>query len=159
MKFVETIKIEHGVVKHYDYHCKRAHATTGICLPQIVVPQDMCTGIVKCRIVYDHEITIIEFTPYIIPTIQSLKVVDVNDYFYDKKYTNRQQLQELFLQLEACDDVLITVNGVITDTSFCNIVLENKEGLFTPTKPLLHGTKRALLIDENIIQTRHITIE
>ena len=54
---------------------------------------------------------------------------------------------------------IITVNGVITDTSFCNIVLENKEGLFTPTKPLLHGTKRALLIDENIIQTRHITIE
>ena len=159
MKFVETIKIDNGVVQHYDYHSKRAQVTTGICLPEIIVPQESCKGIVKCRVVYDNTVTAIEFTPYITPIIQSLKVIDVEDYFYDKKSTHRQQIQELYQNRGPCDDILITINGVITDTSFCNIVLENEDGLFTPQHPLLLGTKRAFLIDQNIIKPRHLTID
>ena len=159
MRYVETIKIVDGVVQQFEYHKRRAYSTTGIIMPDINVPKDMCSGVVKCRMVYDNEVSAIEFIPYVTPTIQSLKVIDVVGYFYDKKYTDRAQLQELFNQRQACHDVLITVNGLITDTSFCNVVLENEEGLFTPQLPLLHGTKRAFLIDQGVIEPRVIRID
>ena len=59
---------------------------------------------------------------------------------------------------DEADDILIVVDGYITDTSFCNVVLANDEGLFTPDLPLLKGTQRAFLIDEEIIRPRAIHI-
>ena len=51
-----------------------------------------------------------------------------------------------------CDDILIIKNGLITDTSFTNIVLENEDGLFTPTSYLLEGTKRRALLETGRIK-------
>ena len=48
--------------------------------------------------------------------------------------------------------------SIVTDTSFCNVVFQNEEGLFTPEHPLLKGTKRALLLDEKRITTRRISV-
>ena len=57
------------------------------------------------------------------------------------------------------DDILIVKNGLITDSSFCNIIFKNEEGLFTPLNPLLKGTKRQYLLDKNIIKEREIYLQ
>ncbi len=159
MKYVETIKIEDGNVRNFDYHQRRAYATSGIALPRISVPNEFQQGIVKCRIVYDKEVSTIEFSHYTFPTIQSLQIVEAAHHFYEKKYTDRSSINELFSKRGECDDILIAIDGLITDTSFCNVVFVNDEGLFTPESPLLLGTKRAFLLDQNIIQLRKIKVE
>ena len=159
MKYVETIKIEDGNVMNWDYHFERAKRTAGIELSLPIVPDGVKQGVIKCRMVYDKEVELIEFLPYSIPVIQSLKIVNIDHYFYDKKYTERSLIADLYAQRNGCDDVLIAVNGVVTDTSFCNVVFQNDEGLFTPEHPLLQGTKRASLLDQKQITTRSIMID
>ena len=158
MKYVETSKIEDGNVMNWDYHFERAKRTAGIELSLPIVPDGMKQGVIKCRMVYDKEVELIEFLPYALPTIQSLKMVYTTHYFYDKKYTDRSRITSLYAQRDVCDDILIIVDDIVTDTSFCNVVFQNEEGLFTPEHPLLKGTKRALLLDEKRITTRRISV-
>ena len=152
MKYVETIKIEDGNVMNWDYHFERAKRTADIELSLPIVPDGVKQGVIKCRMVYDKEVELIEFLPYALPTIQSLKMVSTTHYFYDKKYTDRSRITSLYAQRDVCDDILIIVDDIVTDTSFCNVVFQNEEGLFTPEHPLLKGTKRALLLDEKRIK-------
>ena len=147
------------MVQNFKYHADRAFQTSGICLPFPQVPEDKQLGVLKCRIVYDTEVSLIEFMPYMVPHIQSLKVVEASSYFYDKKCTDRSCINQLYQQMGQCDDILIAINGLIADTSFCNVVFENENGLYTPAHPLLKGTKRALLIDQTIITPCHITLD
>ncbi len=159
MKYVETIKVVDGKICHFDYHQRRASATSGIVLPSLSIPNEFQEGVVKCRVVYDKEVSAIEFSHYTFPTIKSLQVVEASHYFYDRKYTDRSKINELFSMRGDCDDVLIAVNGYVTDTSYCNIVCISNEGLFTPKHPLLHGTKREFLIDKGVVRPRSITVE
>ena len=160
MKYVETIKIVDGVVHNFDYHYKRALATSGIKLSMPQIPNDKKQGIIKCRIVYDdQEVSQVEFLPYEMPRIQSLKVVNTPHYFYEKKYVDRDLIQSLYAQKDDCDDILIVVDGALTDTSFCNVVFESRDGFFTPAFPLLKGTKRASLINQGTLIVRHITLD
>ncbi len=159
MMYIETIKVVDGVVFNYEYHKQRAFQTSGIILPEIIIPDDRREGVVKCRIVYNTEIVSIEYIPYTYPVIQSLKIVEADSFFYDKKYLDRSRLNQFYQNKGDADDILITVNGMLTDTSFCNIVLESEDDLFTPATPMLYGTQRAFLIDQQIITPRQISID
>ncbi len=159
MNYVETIKIDNGRVCNYNYHQARARETTGIVLPELIIPEQYRIGVMKCRVVYDRAISLVEFMPYTLPHIQSLKIVHASHYFYDRKSTHRNEINILFEQRGACDDILIAINGMITDTSFCNTVFVSDDGLFTPQAPLLKGTKRASLLERGIIRERCISVE
>jgi 4-amino-4-deoxychorismate lyase len=45
------------------------------------------------------------------------------------------------------DDILIIRQGLITDTSYCNILFFDGVRWVTPDEPLLRGTKRTALIE------------
>ena len=62
-------------------------------------------------------------------------------------------------QKENCDDILVVKNGLVTDTSFTNVVFESDKGLFTPSTYLLPGTKRQTLLKERVIKEKVIRIE
>lgn len=47
-------------------------------------------------------------------------------------------------------------NGFITDTSYANIILKKDNEFFTPKIPMLKGTKRQHLIDEDILIEKNI---
>ena len=50
--------------------------------------------------------------------------------------------------------------GLLTDSSYANIVLDTGEAWITPVIPLFEGVQRAFLLDNNIIQTTTIhTVE
>jgi len=115
-------------------------------------------GLFKCRIIYSNQIEKIEFTPYTIPSIKSLKIVVDNQIEYSHKYLNRAQLHQLYEQKEDCDDILIAKNGLITDTCFANILFYNGKEWVTPAKPLLKGTQRAMLLEKEKIMTANIRV-
>ena len=103
---------------------------------------------------YSEEIEKTEFVPYRLPIIQSLKLIHDDEIEYRYKYEDRSRINALFEKRYPCDDILIIKNGFVTDTSFCNAVFYDGEKYYTPSTPLLNGTKRRqLLAQKNIIET------
>ena len=62
-------------------------------------------------------------------------------------------LTDLLAQKGNSDDILIVRDGLITDTSFSNIVFSDGDKWFTPEEPLLEGTTRNRLLAEAKIHT------
>ncbi len=164
---VETIKLKDGRLYNTDYHSARFNLTRrnlyGIGLPvdlgtQIVIPAYATKGLFKCRIEYDEHIRSIEFHPYEIRRVRTLRLVEAGETEYPYKYANRQAIDKLFGERMGCDDILIVKNGRITDTSYSNIVLLGKDNKwYTPSTYLLPGTKRAYLLDRGVISEREVT--
>ena len=75
---------------------------------------------------------------------------------YAYKYLDRGALNRLHDRV-AADEVLIVRRGLLIDTSYTNIVLEDAAGdRFTPAEPLLRGTMRERLLREGWITERVI---
>lgn len=164
--FLETICIENGVALHLDYHQQRMDDTLlafnyhpKIKLRDIIIPERYISGLYKCRIVYCRELIDIQFIPYTIPVINSLKLVDGADVYYPYKYVDRRELVRLYEKRHGCDDVLILRNGQLSDSYFANIVCVKDGIYYTPDTPLLPGTRRARLLEEGTIFEASITTE
>lgn len=166
-RLIETMKISNGKIFNIDYHNHRMNKSRQILFgfagkielrECLVVPEDLNEGLYKCRLVYAEKIESVEIKPYIIRPVQSLKLIDGSGIDYDHKFAERTQIENLFAQRGACDDVLIIKNGHITDTSICNIAFFNSNRWYTPEHPLLKGTKRQSLLDENVIFEKQISV-
>lgn len=116
-------------------------------------------GLVKCRIIYSRQIEKIEFVSYQLPKIWSLKIIVDDEIEYNHKYFDRDQLDLLYRKKGNCDDILIVKNGLITDTWFANILFFNGKEWITPSKPLLKGTQRSKLLDQEAIKTADIRLD
>lgn len=108
-------------------------------------------GLYKCRVIYDESFCEISLTPYTLRPIRSLKLVTDNAISYHHKFEDRSSLDRLFLKRDSCDDILIVKDGLVTDTSYSNIVFTRENKWFTPESCLLPGTMRQLLIDQGKI--------
>ncbi len=159
MIYLESIQVSNGEFCNLSLHIDRMQRTIGKVLAlNLVVPEIYCTGIVKCRILYNKQRIIeIGYQHYTLPKIKTLRILEAPALAYNYKWADRSALNALMMQRGTCDDILITQNGYVTDTSFCNIVFESKEGLFTPTTALLQGTKRQLLLNKGVIKQRAIS--
>ena len=139
----------------------RAHLglSDGLDLEAVIGDVSIYQQRTRCRIVYDTEIRSVEFFPYQIRSVKTLRLVEDNQVDYGCKYANRSALNRCFAQRGACDDVLIVQNGDVTDTTIANVAFWNGETWFTPSTPLLKGTMRASLLDSNQIQEAKIRVE
>ena len=136
-------------------------------------------GIFKCRIVYSDKIESIEILPYIKKNIKRLKLVEA-DIDYSLKFENRDSINNLFKESaifknkNQCDgeslrsgfkscgdnnpcsssdfDILIVKKGLITDTSYSNIILYDGKEWVTPESYLLNGVKRQHLLNACMIK-------
>ena len=116
-------------------------------------------GLYKCRIIYSEKIEHLEFVPYNLPSINSLKIIFDDQIIYSHKFNNRTRINELFEKRENYDDILIVKKGFVTDTSFANILFYNGKKWLTPDHPLLKGTQRSYLLDEELIEAAGIRLE
>ena len=107
----------------------------------------------RCRFIYDRNgVQRIEIVRSAQRIINSLQLVNADDFDYSHKFADRSCFDLLSKNIEA-DDMLIVKNGFLTDTTYANIVFKDKTGhWFTPSTPLLAGTKRAQLLAENKIE-------
>ena len=166
-KFIETIRMEDGVLLHPEDHLARMRATVEEACGRkfdadtlrFDVPLPFRKGVVKCRILYSAGIGQVDFAPYTPRIVKSLRLVDGGDIDYHLKYADRSRLDALRALRGNCDDVLITVDGRVTDTSYSNVVLSDGERLYTPDTYLLNGTMRQRLLREGLIEERKICRE
>ncbi len=165
-QYLETIRIEEGRACHLPYHNQRMNETRahlglsdGLDLEAVIGDVSIYQQRTRCRIVYDTEIRSVEFFPYQIRSVKTLRLVEDNQVDYGCKYADRSALNRCFTQRGACDDVLIVQNGDVTDTTIANVAFWNGETWFTPSTPLLKGTMRASLLDSHQIQEAKIRVE
>lgn len=114
-------------------------------------------GLYKCRLVYDHQTMETVFDPYQARQIRTLKTVEDDGVQYEFKFADRTGIDRLFNRRAHCDDVLIVRNGLVTDSSFANIVFRKGGDWYTPGSPLLKGTARQRLLEEGKIKAWEIS--
>jgi len=158
-QFIESIKIKDGKIFNIEYHQKRFDKTrfnffgktTTINLLNEIKKHRFNNDFLKCRIIYEKEIQTIEFTPYSITPVNSLKIVEDDEIDYTYKTVGKSDLIKLKEKKMDCDEILIIKNGFITDTSRSNVAFFDGYSWFTPKTTLLEGTKRSYLIDKGIL--------
>jgi 4-amino-4-deoxychorismate lyase len=164
-RLLESIRCLDGQLCNLSYHQKRIDAAFAhffpdyppVSLSSLPVPDHIHSGLYKCRIVYTTRIESVQFSPYTIRPVQSLKIVHAEQTLdYAHKFESRSQLENLFQQRGPADDILIIKNGLLTDSFYANVALKKGEKWYTPAQPLLEGTRRARLIEEGQIHPRDI---
>ena len=166
--FIETIRIQDGHVCHLSDHTDRMRRTAdhfGFTAPTLptdlasLVPDELRTGTVRCRVMYDHTLREVTFTPYRRRHIERLFAVDAGTTAYAFKYADRAPLARPDVPLEASDELLFVREGLLTDTSYTNLVLRRGRELVTPDTFLLDGTCRRRLLRTGQIRTARIRLQ
>jgi len=161
----ETILVEDGVARNMVWHERRmSHALREVWRinepmvlePLIHVPPELCTGMVRCNVLYGPSVESITYTHYEMRMVRSLKLVNCDTIDYHLKFTDRFLLESLLAQRGACDEIIIVKNGFLTDTSMSNILFTDNEKWVTPANPLLKGTCRERLIKEGRVTEQEI---
>ncbi|MEE3715651.1 aminotransferase class IV [Tumidithrix elongata RA019] len=164
---LETIKVKNSNLQNIEFHNQRLNfsrerlfsANQKLDLEsEIQIPSDLKDGISKCRVLYRDKIEKIEFHPYQIKLVKTLQIVYSDRIDYPYKFADRTSLESLKTGIVA-DDILIVKNGLISDTSYANIVFFDGRDWITPATPLLKGTKRSQLLQQQKIRAEIITID
>lgn len=161
--FLETIRVDEGVPCQLELHQRRVEETLRAFYPFAHIslldflPRVDGTNRAKWRIVYDYKVREVSLTPYIPRPIASLCVIETEEE-YEYKSAERQWIDEAFAQRGEADDVLFVRDGLITDTSICNVALFDGEDWLTPAQPLLKGTMRRSLLQAGVLKEAPIAV-
>ena len=144
-QFIETICCEKGLFQRIDLHNKRCNQTRNHFFGEqpdlqfelfLSVPTLLKDKTVKCTVTYGVEILSVDYSLYEIRPVESLQLVSDNEVDYSFKYANRAKLNLLFEKRVQSDDILIIKNGLITDTSYANIIFKRNKQWYSPQEPL-----------------------
>lgn len=167
MFLFETIRIESGQIMHLEYHQERVdRSVPGISLNLKKVTGEYFrtqplppAGVHKLRITYSltGHVEKISVSGYARKIIKTLRLIHCDTLSYPLKSEDRSGIEALYAQRGECDDILIIQNGLVTDTSFANIIFLKDGEWITPGTPLLPGTCRARLLSLGKIREQKIT--
>jgi 4-amino-4-deoxychorismate lyase len=162
--FLETLRCEGGKARYLSYHQQRLNKTLRAVrcsgthnLERLITPPD--DALYRCRFLYDCTTYRIEYIPYTLKPITSLRILIADSIDYPFKSADRTALDELFTLRGGSDDVAIIRNGLLTDTTIANIALYDGKQWLTPENPLLEGTTRERLIAEGFLIPAPIRLE
>lgn len=167
-RLLESIKLFDGQVYNLEYHQRRVSQSfeklswesPNWSLQDVIsIPEEYKKGLYKIRLIYQKQIEYIEFVSYQTKTISKLNLVEVGNLDYSLKYEDRSEINQFKALFPKGEDILMLKKGLLTDTSYCNIALGNKKDWLTPKQPLLHGTKRAELLERGILQETDLSKE
>lgn len=167
-RLLESIRLQNGSFHRLNYHQQRMDRSVKelsgqrntVSLFESLKPYNPPrTGLYKCRVVYSDKIESVEFIPYEIKPVNSLKVVHDLTIDYTHKYHDRNNLNALVSQRQFCDDILIVKNGFVTDASYSNIIFYDGMNWITPAAPLLKGTMRQFLLDTAEIKSAPVALQ
>jgi 4-amino-4-deoxychorismate lyase len=158
-RLFETIRIENGVPVNLEYHQRRVdrsrHELFGLDdrldLSSHMPAPPAATGIFKWRVIYDRQFQETTIEPYLPKKVRSLQMVRNDQALYPFKYFDRTGINEMFALRGACDDILVVRNGLVTDTSYANLVFLFGKSWITPRNPMLPGTCRERLLETGVI--------
>ena len=167
-RFIETIQLLNGKLLNLEFHQERFERTRSEALglksqprlsEMIRVPPGLEQGKLKCRVIFQKEIELIEFEPYEEQKVRSLKMVYSDSIDYSFKYADRSELEMLFQQRGDCDDILVVKKACVSDSYYANVIFWDGKVWQTPDTPLLSGTMRESLLRKGLISECRITPE
>ena len=162
----ETIRYKNGILENLSYHQARINRTlralggnTPIQLDKILIEGNVEKDIVyKIKCLYNLEGAFhIEKEIYNKKIINTVSIHLATQEEYQNKYTDRTWLNEA-LKKSGTDEIIIVQNNLVKDGNYANLVFFNGTEWHTPKHPLLLGTHRARLIEENKIIEKIITL-
>ncbi len=156
--YFESIRCEGGQLQNLEYHQKRVAIHSQVilaeCVEQLDTPSE---GVHKLRISYNQssfgDVQICAYKP---KEINTLRLIECNEIEYSTKNNDRATINQLYDLKGQADDILIVKNGLITDSSFSNILLFDGSGWITPKSYLLRGTCRERLLEQGIIREQTV---
>ncbi len=163
-RLIESIKVYNKKLYSIEYHNVRMNNSRAELfnskdkidfLKVILLPNDLSNELYKCRVIYSEEIISVDFQIYKKRKVDYLKVVYDDEITYSHKFEDRTKFEKHLRESKA-DEILVIKNGLVTDTSFSNVVFFDGTKYLTPSSPLLKGTKRAKLVAKGIIQEEEI---
>lgn len=162
----ESIACREGKLLNLNYHQARLNRSRAellrahnlVSLDSIIIPAKARQGLWKCRVAYGYEIEKVEFTPYKAKNARTFSLIEA-DIDYPHKFEDRAALNDLFQRRNNADDIILVVDGLITDTSYGNLIFSDGKNWLTPMTPLLPGTMRARLLKEGTIRERIISTD
>lgn len=164
--FFETIRYVNGVLENLPYHQARINRTVRafegkniVQLTQLQIDNNFEKNIVyKIRCSYNlHGGYKIEKEIYQKKIINTVSVYEAGLEIYPYKLTDRSWLN-LALKNAGTDEIIIAQHNFIKDGNYANLVFFNGTEWHTPINPLLLGTHRARLIEENKIIEKDILL-
>ena len=167
-RLLESIRLQNGSFHRLNYHQQRmdrsvkelsGQKNTISLFDNLKNYNPPKMGLFKARVVYSDKLESVEFIPYEIRPVNSLRVVYDQEIDYVHKYHDRNNLHALLAQRQYCDDILIVKNGFVTDSSYSNIIFYDGVNWITPANPLLKGTMRQFLFDTAEIKAAPVTIQ
>ena len=185
-QLLETIRLEAKKFCNLDLHAKRMRESRaklfGVDKPiplasYLEVPSGFGESRYKCSLPYGRSIGTAEYSPYTPIPITKLVVVNSAPFDYSLKWIDRSALDALktrghtILQnrsgvsgpdggvVRGSFEIIISIEGRITDTSYSNIAFRDGERWVTPAQPLLEGTKRRELLDSGVLREKAITVD
>lgn len=167
--FLETIRVSHGHFKLLPLHTERMRRTMmevygkptcSLHLSESDIPEDMRKGEVKCRVRYGKKIESVEYECYSRRDVRSLKLMGAPlEFDYHLKYADRSALSRLREKRGDADEIVIVREGLITDTSYSNLLFNDGDTLITPRSPLLEGVMRRHLLEIGAIREADISVK
>jgi 4-amino-4-deoxychorismate lyase len=163
-QLIESVKIHNRQLYNIEAHNNRVSYSRRAIFAlenkldlrdHIILPDTLDNGLYKCRVIYAEEVQKVEFLPYAPKPVRTLRIVHNDVIQYQYKLLERSFIDDLLLGANA-DDILILRQGYITDVSHANIVFFDGKNWLTPARPLLYGTKRQILLEQGVIQSREI---
>lgn len=163
MRFIESICFKDGHYLNLDFHNERWTRTHQFFFkntPHIIseiLPDIHDEGTIKVRVVYDQASHEVSYLPYQKKNIQSLKVVETEAFDYSFKFEDRKTITEL-KNSSATDEIIISINGMVKDSTYSNLVFWDGSEWSTPADPLLEGVRRAQLLAEGKVKSASIAL-
>ena len=162
--FIETICYEKGSFHRIELHNERCNQTRrhffgdqpSIKLQNhLCIPHNLIDFKVKCTVTYGIDVISIIYSKYEVKPINSLLIINDNHIEYSFKYSDRKDLTLLAENKGQHSDILIVKNGLITDTSYANIIFKHNNNWYSQSKPLLLGTRlQSYFKDKRVIPAR-----
>ncbi len=125
-------------------------------------PSKAPQAVYKLRLIYDAlQVKKLELIPYTPLELSELWLCEVGSEFnYEHKFLERACLSPFaHSEGEQAKIPLFVKEGLLTDTSFTNVVLRFASDLLTPAKPLLRGVMREHLLREGKIREAELGVE
>lgn len=164
----ETIKCQNRCLHNLFYHNYRVKCTLenlfGVVGDfdlenSIEIPDWVGEGLYRCRVSYDEEISKVEFFEYDFKHPKTIQIDENSSFKYEFKYEDRSHLQKILELYPRADDVIITQNGLLTDATYANVAFFDGTKWFTPNTYLLLGTKRAYLLNNQLLFEEEIAVK
>ncbi len=165
---LETFRVENGKVEHLSYHQTRVDRSfkdlyqieNGFSLidyfNHLKLP---AVGLFRGRLLYEEEVKSFELLPYQENKIKSFSLCEIGEYDYTYKWADRTYFSMQKKLHPESDEIIFYSKNLIQDCCIANLAFFKNGSWFTPKSPLLEGTTRARLIDDQKIQECDIFLD